>query len=392
MRRAVFLLLTAILAALVFARGRLLEPAAAEAMAEPVWDTAAYNVLELDLDPPRETAGSALIAEMSGYFLSQRPTAKHAHTGALEGRDLIVLLAENWRPPELSDTRTPALYRLWQGGVRFTRAYAPDWYQGREGREFALLSGLVPANVQDMPSLSFLAQKQIYLPFTLAAGLRRAGYTCRACPAGTGQEAAYTALGFSSVAAGAPPEDQVAELAARTEPFLLYADLPDTDAEAALERLWQALEDAGLTDTAAICLVTGGSDTLRGGLYLWARELAGLTVPAPCSELDVTPTLLDLFGADYDARFLAGRDVLADGTEGGPSQPVCLYGSAYSDWVSDAGSYTGADDAFSPAGDLFGSPQAERRYVLQSRQQVYDHYVFSRRILECDYFRLTMGR
>lgn len=389
MRRTVLLLLTAILAALVFARGRIPEPTA-EAMADPVWDPASYNVLEMELDPPDETAGSALIAEMSSHFLACRPTAKHEYTGRLAGRDLIVLLAENWRPGEPSGARTPALYRLWQEGVRFEQVYAPDWYQGREGREFALLTGLVPTNVQDLASMSLLAEKDIYLPFSLACSLGRAGYDCRACPAGTGQEAAYAALGFSSVTAGASPEELAAELAG-DGPFFLYADLPETDGEAALERLFAALEDGGLADTTAVCLVTGGTEDLRGGLYLWARDLAGLSVPAPCSELDVTPTLLDLFGAGYDARFLAGRDVLADGTEAGPTPPVCLSGSAYSDWVSDAGSYVGAEDAFFPSADRSGGAQTDRRYVLQARQQVYDHYVFSRRILERDYFRLTMG-
>lgn len=386
MRRTVLLVLTAVLAALVIARGRLPEPAA-ETMGGTAWDTAAYNVLELELDQPGETAGSALIAEMSSHFLACRPTAKHAYTGRLAGRDLIVLLADAWRPGEADSVRMPALDRLRQEGVRFEQVYAPDWYQGREGREFALLSGLVPTNAQDRTAMSLLAEKDIYLPFSLACSLGRAGYVCRACPAGTGQEAAYAALGFSSIAAGASPAEQAAELAGGG-PYLLYAELPEADGEGALERLFAALEDRDLADTTAVCLITGGTQALRGGLYLWARDLAGLAVTAPCSELDVTPTLLDLFGADYDARFLAGRDVLADGTQDGPTPPVCLSGSAYADWVSDAGRYSGAEDAFFPAEGR--SPTGER-YVTQARQQVYDQYVFSRRILERDYFRQVMG-
>lgn len=388
MRRTILLLLTAVLAALVAARGSLPEQAE-PAMAAPAWDTERYNVLDLDLPAPKETAGSALVAELSRYFLSCRPTAKHEYTGALEGRDLIVLLAENWRVREPDSVRTPALYRLWQEGIRFSDVYAPDWYQGLEGREFALLSGLTPANVQDRPSMSFLAEKRTSLPFALAAAMGRAGYACRACPAGTGQEAAYQALGFGSVMAGAPPEEQLGELG-RDGPFFLYASLPDADGEASLERVLQALDEAGLADTAAVCLVTGGGG-LRGGLYLWAQGLEGLAVTEPCSELDVTPTLLDLFGVAYDARFLAGRDLLADSQDDGPGPPVALYGSAYSDWVSDAGRYAGAEAVFSPAQDWPDSAQEQRLYVQRARQQIYDRYVFSRRVLECDYFRQTMG-
>ena len=119
-----------------------------------------------------------------------------------------------------------------------------------------------------------------------------------------------------------------------------------------------------------------------------AAGLAGLTVTAPCSELDVTPTLLDLFGAAYDARFLSGRDLLADGAAAGPPALVSLYGSAYGDWVTDAGRYRAAEDVFLPA-EGHGT---DERYVRRMRQLVYDRYTVSRRILESNYFRLAAGR
>ena len=391
MRRTILLLLTAVLAGLIAARSGQRPPAEAQAAAAMSWSAAGYNVLEAEPAAPPETAGSALIAEMNGYFLSRTPTAKHQYTGLLAGRDLIVLLAEDWRPEGLNAGQAPALHRLWREGVQFAQVYAPEWYQGLEGREFALLSGLTPTNVQDRSSMALLEEKSRALPFSLAAGLAQAGYVCRACPAGPGREAAYEALGFSSVRAGGTPEEQLPQLWDQG-PYLLYCVLPEADGEAALESLLQTLEAAGRTNTTAICLVTGSAQALRGGLYLWGRGLEGLSVAAPCSELDVTPTLLDLFGAAYDARFLSGRDLLADGTADGPLPPVSLGGSAYCDWVSDAGSYVCAEDAFFPADSRFKNAQAQARYVRQARQQVYDRYVYSRRILERDYFRLVLGR
>ncbi len=387
MRRTLLFLLSAVLAALIFARGALpaLAPAA-ETMAALTWDPAAYNVLDLDLAAPAETAGSARIAEMTDYFLSCRPTARHAYTGALAGDNLIVLLADAWRPLGADAGSAPALAKLRSEGIRFADVYAPDWYQGSQGRIFALLSGLTPTNVQGMPSLSFLAKHGGGLPFSLAASLTRAGYTCRACPASSELDGAYTALGFGSVIAGASPEDQLAELR-QTGPFLLYAELDGADGEAALESLMRALDDLSLSSTTAVCLVTGGAEPLRGGLYLRGDGLSGLAVTAPCSELDVTATLLDLCGAAYDARFLSGRDLLADSLDGdGLTPPVPLAGSAYADWVSDAGFYDASGHSFTPSHDLGGSEQAARYYVVQTRQQVYDRYVFSRRMLECGYF------
>ncbi len=385
MRRTLLLLLTVILAALVFARGTLPAPEpAAEAMAAANWAPAAYNVLDLDLAAPTETAGSARIGQITDYFLSCRPTAKHAYTGALAGDNLILLLAEDWKPLGADAGSAPALAKLRSEGVRFSDVYAPDWYQGPDGRIFALLTGLTPTNVQGMPSLTFLAKYGVDLPFSLAAAMTRSGYTCLACPASSGLDTAYQALGFGSVIAGAAPEDQLEELR-KTGPFLLYAQLSGS-AEETLERLMQTLDDMSLLAHTAVCLVTGGPEPLRGGLYLWGDGLEGLAVTAPCSELDVTATLLDLYGAAYDARFLSGRDLLADGLDGRTTPPVPLAGSAYAAWVSDAGRYDAAQRAFTPSHDLGGSEQAVQYYVVQTRQQVYDRYVYSRLLLECGYF------
>ena len=391
MRRLILLLLSAALAWLVAARSRLPEPAAAEAMAAVAWDSGAYNVLDWDLTGPPETAGSAYTAEMYRYFTSCVPTAKHSYTGRLNGKNLLLVLADNWKVNGVNGAQTPALYRLWSEGVRFGEVYAPDWYQGRDGREFALLTGLTPTTVQNRASMSLLAGRDIYLPFALGQGLGDAGYVCRVYSDAPGREASYAALGFSDAVSGAPPADDLAALA-EEGPFFAYVVLEDADAEAALEELLRTLEDAGLAGDTAVCVAAGSAQPLRGALFLWGPGLAGVCVDAPCSELDVTPTLLDLFGAEYDARFLSGRDVLADGTGEGPPRLVSLYGSAYSDWVTDAGSYIAAEDAFFPLEGRFSAAQEEARYVSKIRLLVYDRYVFSRRILESNYFRMISGR
>ena len=37
-----------------------------------------------------------------------------------------------------------------------------------------------------------------------------------------------------------------------------------------------------------------------------------VTVTKPCCSVDVLPTLLNLFGFDYDSRLLCGQDILSD--------------------------------------------------------------------------------
>ena len=105
--------------------------------------------------------------------------------------------------------------------------------------------------------------------------------------------------------------------------------------EYALEYLLEQLEEKGMLDHTVIVL-TG--DHYPYGLSEWQyNQLAGEELEKPfgkmknsficwapnmedpvecdnyCCNIDILPTLLNLFGVDYDSRLLAGTDVLADG-------------------------------------------------------------------------------
>ncbi len=52
----------------------------------------------------------------------------------------------------------------------------------------------------------------------------------------------------------------------------------------------------------------------RGVFFVWSPEISEpITVNKPVSSFDVMPTLLNLFGIEYDSRLLTGRDALAKG-------------------------------------------------------------------------------
>lgn len=122
-------------------------------------------------------------------------------------------------------------------------------------------------------------------------------------------------------------------------------DLPLSDAaksylschielDKALEYLMQRLEEEGIADKTAIVL---SGDHFPYGLYDYQySELVGYTiddfskfkstlifwvggleenilVEEYCSNADVLPTILNLWGFDYDSRMLAGTDVFSDG-------------------------------------------------------------------------------
>ncbi|MCD7844382.1 MAG: hypothetical protein LUG57_00700 [Oscillospiraceae bacterium] len=357
-------------------------------------DSQSYNLLTLNL-ASTETAGSGMIGEISDYFLSRAPTAKGEYTGLLAGKNLVVICAASWNPV-LDEAQAPALYRLWQEGARLGEVYAPDWYQDLDGTEFALLTGMIPTSLYGQTALSWTGRQETYFPYALPEALAESGYTCLAFGEDDSRQAAYQALGFDAFTLyGETDAAAVAAACAGHQPFFAYCVWTDEDCETSLEMLTAALDGCGLAEDTVICLLTGQETECRGCLFLWGPGLEGSRVETACSELDVTPTLLNLLGVAYDSRFLCGRDLFAAVSSTGSASAamplVSLYGSAYSDWVTDAGYYNAKGNIFFLSGDWFFSDQEAARYVQQVRRIVYERYAFSRRVLEYNYFQVAFS-
>ena len=54
-------------------------------------------------------------------------------------------------------------------------------------------------------------------------------------------------------------------------------------------------------------------DLYRNSLILWNSEMETVVVDKPCCSVDLMPTLLNLFGFDYDSRLFSGRDIFSEG-------------------------------------------------------------------------------
>ena len=384
MRRVIFTVLAVVLAVIVSLRAER-EPAAVSALAPAHWDGSRCNVMAEPYGTgDLQTAGSGARAEIESFYLGRVPTLKNGCTGLLAGQNVVLILAADWQ----SDGSSPILDRLSAEGARFTDVYAPDWYQGPEGREFALLTGMTPVTVQERTALAWTGGQGICLPFALGESLGRAGYDTWAFPARAGYEAAYSALGFGHVMAlGADLSDRLNDLGAG--PWLAYQVLPG-DGEGAVTSLMTALASRGLGRNTAVCVLTGSAEPLRGHMFLWGEGLSGLTVDMPCSELDIAPTLLDLLGTEMDSRFFSGRDLFAPAGEE-TEYPVSLYGSAFSDWVTAEGRYEAVHDLFVPGPGVNMSQTERERYVSRMRSEVYGRYVYAGRVLQTDHFRAARG-
>ena len=122
----------------------------------------------------------------------------------------------------------------------------------------------------------------------------------------------------------------------------------------ALENLIQGLDEAGILEDTVIALVgdhypytltideineisTYERDEVvevnRSNFIIWNSEIETIEVDKVGSQIDVLPTLLNLFGVEYDSRLIVGKDILSDA-------PGLAIFSDHS-WVSDYGTYTG---------------------------------------------------
>lgn len=166
----------------------------------------------------------------------------------------------------------------------------------------------------------------------------------------------------------------------------------------ALEYLLQQLETAGKLEDTVICLypdhypygltkssieeLAGGelSDELelyRSTLILWSGDMKEpIAIEKPCSNLDLLPTLSNLFGLPFDSRLLMGRDILSN-------DPGLVMFSDNS-FITERGRYYATQDTFLPATEGEAIP---KEYAREMLQVVQDKFRYSGKVLMTDYYR-----
>lgn len=93
------------------------------------------------------------------------------------------------------------------------------------------------------------------------------------------------------------------------------------------------------------------------------------------SSLDVLPTVLNLFGAEFDSRLLIGRDILSD------TEPLVIFSDR--SFITDKGRYNAVTGEFIAN----EGTTAEEGYVDKINTIIYKKYQMSRLILENDYYK-----
>lgn len=111
-------------------------------------------------------------------------------------------------------------------------------------------------------------------------------------------------------------------------------------------------------------------------LIIWSgalEDMDPIIVDTPTFSPDITPTLLNLFGVDFDSRLMVGRDVFSD------AQPL-MFNLGY-EWKTDLGTYTGGK--FTPASDEVEIPDG---YVESIQTIVKNKINYCKKCVSTDYF------
>lgn len=117
-------------------------------------------------------------------------------------------------------------------------------------------------------------------------------------------------------------------------------------------------------------------------LLIWSASMEEpIKIDKVCSSLDVLPTVLNLFGIEYDSRLLMGNDILSDNKE-----QIVIYSDR--SFITDKGRYNSITDTFTPV----DSVDIEEGYVDKINAIIYQKYNMSKLILEKDYYRIVFNK
>ena len=204
--------------------------------------------------------------------------------------------------------------------------------------------------------------------------------------------------GFNYSAMARKHKDDVADLDYSEKPLAYLAAQIELDQ--ALELLIEKLDEAGKLEDTVIALVgdhypyylsldevneiaTYEKDSVveinRSNFILWNSEMETVEIDKVGSQIDVLPTIYNLFGIEYDSRLIIGKDILS--TEPG----LAIFGN--SSWVSDKGTY------FASSGEFVSSDGSavDDDYIRYMNSIVSNKITMSKYIMQYDYYRKVLG-
>lgn len=120
----------------------------------------------------------------------------------------------------------------------------------------------------------------------------------------------------------------------------------------------------------------------KSNFILWNSEMSEpIQVDKVGSQIDVLPTLLNLFGIDYDSRLILGKDILSD------SEGIAIFSNR--SWTTDYGSYDSMARKYTSKKELEGI--TEKEYIKRINNKVANYFSVSKMIIDTNYYTYVLG-
>jgi len=112
----------------------------------------------------------------------------------------------------------------------------------------------------------------------------------------------------------------------------------------------------------------------HSNFILWNNKTKTTKINKIGSQIDVLPTLLNLFGIKYDSRLIMGKDILAD------NEGLAIF--ANGSWISDKGKYYSTTNTFEPSNEK----SIDENYITNMNNLVNNRILMSKYIIEENYY------
>ena len=119
-------------------------------------------------------------------------------------------------------------------------------------------------------------------------------------------------------------------------------------------------------------------ETNHNNLIIWNSQIGTIPIEKVCMSSDVLPTVLNLFGAEYDSRLLTGKDILST------SEGIAIMENR--SWVTNKGTYFSASNKFEPK----DGTEASEDYIDNINNIVQSRLNIAKLILKNNYYNYLM--
>lgn len=416
---------------------------------EETFDNNKYNILNIDFDNLIEKESDNTIKEMHEYFKQTIPTLKNKYTGLFEGKNLIFITGESVNINAIDENITPTLYKLTHNGFVFNNFYTPIYYTSTSDGEWTSLVSLLPTEGvwsftksinNDMKfALGNMFKSNNYKTFAyhnnscefynrnkthpnigfdkfLACGngLEKR-INCNIWPESDFEmfsktytdyykEKLFVAY-YMTVSTHLSYTWEGNYIANKNKDLVKNLDLSETskgyiathiELDKALKYLMEELEKENILDDTVIVLVADHYpyglknnemyelnknikdekfDIHKNFLAIYNSEIKDpIFIDKYASNIDILPTLYNLFNIKYDSRLLIGKDILADNNDG-----IVIFNDR--SFITKDGKYNSLNNSFIKYNEVSNG------YLENKINEVYNKYLYSRLILEKDYYK-----